>query len=270
MKIYDTFIFFNELELLELRLMTLYNVVDYFVLVEAGTTFTGHVKKYYYENNKQMFEKYSDKIIHVKHGKLPFPVSPKNIIHGYSPNAWGNEFYNRDLISEGIISAQPDDYIMISDVDEIPNPKGIIQGINNNWDRFVMEQKLCYYYVNCLQNQRWHGTVVIKKKFIKTPQDVRNDERKNPRNIILDGGWHYSFLGDADKIRIKLNATAETQVNTSQINNQDHISKCLEDGSDLFFRDGDQRYIKKIVPINEIGHSNLVEWLIKYPNMIKV
>ena len=191
MKIFDCFMFFNELELLELRLMTLYNVVDYFVLVEAGTTFTGNEKEMYYEKNKNLFEKYSDKIIYISVDKLPYS------------DAWENEFYNRNLIIQGLSSANDNDYIIISDVDEIPNPDAILEGINNNYDIFKLKQKLFYYYVNCIQNQEWFGTVVIKKKYIKSPQDARSFSGRNIK-IIDNGGWHYSFLGDKDRIKLKL------------------------------------------------------------------
>jgi len=198
MKIYDCFIFFNEIELLELRLMTLYDFVDYFVLVEAGTTFTGKKKEYYYDNNRELFKKYADKIIYVKMGDLP-----------HVGDAWQNEYANRNAIQYGINEASDEDYIMISDVDEIPNPVAIQQGINRGFDVFTLNQKLFYYYVNCIQKQEWFGTVVTKRKNMKTPQQLRK-MRNHKINVIGDGGWHYSFLGGGERIKAKLEAYAET------------------------------------------------------------
>ena len=77
MGIYDCFIFFNELDLLEIRLSELYNYVDYFVIVEANKTFKGKSKPFYFEENKQKYKKYLDKIIHVKVYDMPkssFPM----------------------------------------------------------------------------------------------------------------------------------------------------------------------------------------------------
>ena len=54
-KIYDCFNFFNELDLLEIRLNTLYDIVDYFVIIESNLTHSGEVKPFYYEDNKSRF-----------------------------------------------------------------------------------------------------------------------------------------------------------------------------------------------------------------------
>lgn len=256
MKIYDCFLFFNELELLELRLMTLYNVVDYFVLVEAGTTFSGNPKELSYENNKTLFEKYSDKIIHVKIDKLPFT------------DAWENEHYNRNLIMSGLTEANDDDYIIISDVDEIPNPETLLFGINKDYDVFSLKQKLFYYFVNCLQNQEWFGTVVIKKKNItslKYTRGMRNDNEIRLNN----GGWHYSFLGGIDRIKLKMASYSYANAHNNGIfNNNEHILKCLETGSDLLNRD-EYMFKKRFISPEEIGHEKLYEWLVKYPQFLK-
>lgn len=257
MKIYDCFIFFNELELLELRLMTLYDVVDYFVIVESSTTFTGKEKEYYYGNNAHLFSKYSDKIIHVKLGKLP-----------YDNDAWNNEYFNRNAILQGITNANEDDYIMVSDVDEIPNPNAILSGINSGYNIFTLKQKLFYYYVNCEQKQIWSGTMIIKRKYLKTPQELRK-MRNNGINNIENGGWHYSFLGGSERIKTKLEAYSETQTNIKTINNEQHIKKCLETGFDLFHRN-EVLFQKKFLKNNELTHPQLSEWLKKYPQMIKI
>jgi beta-1,4-mannosyl-glycoprotein beta-1,4-N-acetylglucosaminyltransferase len=65
MKIIDCFTFYNELKLLEYRLNILYNIVDYFIIVEANQTHQGKSKKLYYNENKNRFEKFQDKIIHI-------------------------------------------------------------------------------------------------------------------------------------------------------------------------------------------------------------
>ena len=64
MRIFDSFIFFNELELLEMRLNILGDVVDKFVLTESPFTVSGNEKPLYYEENKDKFAKWHDKIVH--------------------------------------------------------------------------------------------------------------------------------------------------------------------------------------------------------------
>ena len=71
MKIFDCFCFLNELELLELRLMELYDTVDYFVISEANKTHAGNPKEFIFEKNKKRYKKYLDKIIYVKVTDLP-------------------------------------------------------------------------------------------------------------------------------------------------------------------------------------------------------
>jgi len=257
MKIFDCFTFFNELELLQLRFMTLYNIVDYFIIVEAGTTFTGKKKEFVFENNRTMFEKYLDKVIYLKIEALPFL------------DAWSNEYYSRDYMKNGLTSASDEDYVLLSDVDEIPNPVAILFGINNKMESFKCEQKLCYYYINCLFNNPWHGTVATKKKYI-TSMSMLRKTRGGISNVVKEGGWHYSFLGDVGKIKLKLEAYSETQTNNTKINNSEHILKCLETGEDLFYRDGDKRFVKNFVSIEKINHPELEQWLRIYPNFLKI
>ena len=113
MKIFDCFKFFNELELLELRFMELYDTVDYFVLVEANKTHTGKPKNYIFEENKEKFTQYLDKVIHIKIDDMP-SYSEQDI--------WTAENFQRNCIMRGLVDyAKNGDKIIISDIDEIPN-----------------------------------------------------------------------------------------------------------------------------------------------------
>ena len=109
MKIYDCFVFFNELKLLEFRLSMYYDYVDYFVLCECSKTQRGEDKPYYFEENKILFEKYADKIIHVKADNPPLFKGSDD---------WSIEFYQRNQISQGLKNATDEDLIIISDLDE--------------------------------------------------------------------------------------------------------------------------------------------------------
>ena len=114
MKIYDCFTFYNELDLLDVRLAELYNHVDYFVIVEANTTFTNRSKPFYFNENKERYSKYFDKIIHVKVEDMPNNVDP-----------WANEEFQRNQIMRGLTDATETDIIMVSDVDEIPRASAV-------------------------------------------------------------------------------------------------------------------------------------------------
>ena len=111
-KIVDTFIFYNEIDMLKFRLIELNDYVDYFVLVEATHTFAGNPKKLYFNENKDIFAKYKDKIIHIVVGDIP-----------NTTNASDRERHQRNCIKIGVdrLNLLEKDVIIISDVDEIPN-----------------------------------------------------------------------------------------------------------------------------------------------------
>jgi len=115
--VYDTFIFWKELDVLELRLAELSPVVDRFVLVESPVTFTGLPKPLYYAENRDRFSAYHGKIIHIVGELPPDPAA----------DAWYYEGTSRNLIMEGIRDADPSDTILLSDVDEIPDKRAILE-----------------------------------------------------------------------------------------------------------------------------------------------
>ena len=89
--IFDCFTFNDELELLEIRLNVLKDVVDRFVLVEATKTFTNKSKPLIYEENKDRFKEFADKIIHIVVDDFPDDDNP-----------WARENWQRNKIMEGL------------------------------------------------------------------------------------------------------------------------------------------------------------------------
>ena len=116
MKIYDGFTFFNELDLLEIRLNVLNDVVDYFILVEGSKTFKGEDKPFIFDENKARFAPFLHKIIHIKVVDYPEVdlTQDDNITL-----AWAYENFQRNAIDRGLTDAAQDDVIIISDVDEM-------------------------------------------------------------------------------------------------------------------------------------------------------
>ena len=152
MKIIDCFIFYNELDLLNYRLNVLNDVVDYFILVEATHTHAGHKKELFYDNNKSMFSKFHDKIIHVVVDDLPYKFP--NIDYEQKQQ-WVNEKFQRNCGVRGlgpIPDLRHDDYIIIADVDEIPDPL-VLHKIKNNSVSFSVRLEVCalemhFYFYN--------------------------------------------------------------------------------------------------------------------------
>lgn len=202
----DCFTFFNELDLLEIRLEELDDVVDYFVLVEAGKTQSLLDKPFYFEENKDRYAKFLDKIVHVK-------------VEDYPDNRtdlWQMENHQRNCILRGLaqLSLDDSDIIMISDLDEIPRKSTI----NSIKERYLIDeigamsfvQDFYAYFLNlkCI-NQHWVGTVAASYSIVQSekPQGLRR--MKDFLARIPDAGWHFSWLGGAEAVWKKANSCIE-------------------------------------------------------------
>ena len=226
MKIIDCFIFYNELELLEARLQELYDTVDYFILVEGVLTFTGKQKPLYYEQNKHLFSKYNDKIIHLIADNYPD-----------TDNAWHREFYQRRFIHNGIktLSLDPNDILIISDVDEIPNGD-LIRRIKNNTFQiendsiYSLTMSLYYYNIEWTTNRKWNAVKLLSSKKYNCYEDPQKIRECTYKYSINYAGWHISYFGDINFIVNKLESYSETQTNTNEFKNSDFLNNCISKG----------------------------------------
>ena len=225
MKIFDCFMYFDEEQVLDLRLNVLYQNVDYFVIVESTYNHKGEKRNLLFNSKK--FEKFSDKIIYLVYDKIPQLVEPiketdneKEKDGKYIMNALYRENAQRDFILEGLKSAKKDDLILISDVDEIPKLSSVnLNQIKN--EIILFKQDMFYYKYNLsLPNFKWTGTKAVKRKNLVSPQWLRNvKDRKYPFyridtffsdkkyidiKIINDGGWHFSNIKSPEMIEHKL------------------------------------------------------------------
>ncbi len=208
MKIYDCFMYWDEDLLLDLRMNILNKVVDYFVIVEGNKTWQNNTKKFKFKIEK--FKKFKKKIIYVKVDDLPDGKNP-----------WLRENFQRNCISRGLQKAREEDLIMISDLDEIPNPS-VIKLFKATMRYAVFQQKLYYYKLN-LQSETdplWLGTRICIKKYLKSPQWLRELKfKKRPfwridklrlNNILENGGWHFCNLKSPKKLLYKYKNVCET------------------------------------------------------------
>ena len=226
-KIYDCFPFFNELEMLELRFSELYDYVDKFVLVEATKTFQSNPKPLYFQENKDKFKAFSDKIIHVVVEDLPVSDVPMQ-----------NEIYQRNCILRGLSDCAASDIIIISDVDEIPRAAAFNSYRNNDmYDITKMDQKISYYFINCLADAPWRLAFIASYHNIKNKDlsKIRNT-KVNSRMIIPNGGWHFSYMGGVDGIIKKIEAFSHDDLNTADYKDREWLINCISKGEDLFGR----------------------------------
>jgi len=255
MKIYDVFTFFNELDLLEMRLNILDEQVDYFVIIEATETFSGLPKKLFFEENKDKFKNYKHKIIH--HVTNNTPVDKNDLRQRLTSNKasdldreiinnaltssnvppgqihWLKEFYQKESIKKALVNLADDDICFISDVDEIWNPDVKIDYSRD--DIFKLRQYVYSYYLNNRSNEPWGGTLMTKYKNIR--DNCLNHLRtpsKTKYKYVKNGGWHFTNMGGADQIRKKLESYGHQEFNNEEI--KSHLEEKISNNEDFIGR----------------------------------
>jgi beta-1,4-mannosyl-glycoprotein beta-1,4-N-acetylglucosaminyltransferase len=286
MKVYDCFCFFNELDILELRLNILNDYVDYFVISEASVTHTGEYKPYYFDENKERFSKFLGKIIHLKIEDTPndfinLPIIDYSTPDGkclsdinefiktqtmrfnrYTQPNYGRDFYQKECIRRGLINCNDDDIIISSDCDEIPNPDIIknIQEIISEDNFYMLNQKTYYYYINILKETEWKGSRIGFYKNLKNYSF--NELRANKQINIDNGGWHFSFMGGPEKVKLKIKSYSANDLATNHV--IQNIENNINNNIDPFFRG-----CLTLVNIDETYPKYLLDNLEKYKHMVK-
>ena len=225
MKIYDCFMYFDEDIVLEVRLNFLDKFVDKFVIIESKYNHKGELRTPLFNINK--FEKFKDKIIYILTNDIPPGIEEINTEDNQGEiyrksifNAWKRENLQRNQIQKGLIDANKEDWIIISDLDEIPNlPEVNLKNIKNYLIFF--KQHMMYYKFNLkLDDYIWVGSKACKFKNLKSPQWIRDIKdrkynwwrvdtyfsKRKYGNILFveNGGWHFSYLKNPKDIEKKL------------------------------------------------------------------
>lgn len=232
MKIYDCFMFSDENLLLDLRLNSLNDFVDKFIIVEAAYLHNGESKKLNFDINN--FKKFKDKIHYIIVEDQPPKIVPfkkedsktkeseKKII-----NSIMRDNFQREQLMKGLKNLENEDLIILSDLDEIPDLNKLnLNEINN--EIIIFKQKMFYYKFNLhYENFEWFGSKAVKKKNFISPQWLRNiKSKKYPlwrldtffsknkyTNIkfIENGGWHFTCIKKPADIHKKLLTFAHHQ-----------------------------------------------------------
>lgn len=293
MKIYDCFTFFNELELLELRLESLYDVVDRFAIVEADKTHANEPKPFNFYENIRAYEKYLPKIEYVMDTSV---VAYKGV------GDWSIENNQRNNIMKGLGDAAPDDLIMISDADEFPDP-AIVKTIRDSFtdknkrvdlvafydtapytrgklvpfhcgmriNDFLDLSPISFHLRSYLYYFDWQsklpceGTSLCKFKHLKSPQELRATRKGLPR--IVNGGWHFSYMGGVKRITEKMQAAVEDVELFHE--NKKYLDKAFVEeamASGKYFHTA-----AKFVPcdVSKIKLPALKKFLEKYPHFVR-
>ena len=247
-KIYDGFIFYNELELLEIRLNELKDVVDYHIVVEAYSTFSGNPKPFVFDENKELFKDFLHKIFYVQIQKFN------------SDMCWHREFEQRNAIAVGLQNADKQDVIMVGDIDELPAPAAIkeaVKELSKTNQTQCLETQLYFYGLNykCSNNPIWPAPSLCYVKDLVSPQVLRTNQG-DKYNRIKKGGWHFSYLGGLDKIKSKIESYSHTDMNTDEIKDDNRLLRLINEGKSII--PGCTRLFEKI----EINYDNSPRYLV--------
>jgi len=225
MKIFDCFMFYDEEMLLDVRLNTLDKFIDKFIVVESKFTHSGKKRDLLFDIKK--YQKFKDKINYLVVESLPKDIEA---INSYDAddikeskiilNAYRREHHQRNSILNLLKSAEPNDQIIISDVDEIPNLENI--NFNDIKNKIILfNQKMFYYKFNLiLENMNWYGSKSCKKKNLISPQWLRDvkdkkypiwridalfsEKKYSDVFFVQDGGWHFTNIKTPEEIDKKL------------------------------------------------------------------
>lgn len=246
MRVFDCFNFFNELELLEVRLKELDPIIDIFVIAESELTFKGKPKELYFHNYRERFSRYASKIRHIVIRDNPDTDDP-----------WIRQEHQRECLRRGFFDAAPDDIVMISDLDEIPSRSGVRRAIAAGGIRYL-ETQLFYQSLNLMteSGRTWTATFAGPRSEIDAlPNftDVRRSRCTNgaPRDrVIPHAGWHFSSVGGVEALQTKLSAISENSPEVLAMNNTPYLAKHIEDRI-LFFSG------EKLVPVSPLENFPL-------------
>ena len=248
--IYDCFQFFNELDILKIRLHVLSPVVDRFVISEATETFSGLKKPLYYEENKAMFAEFEDKIIHVV-----VDDTPQGGTHE-------RDTFQKNAVTRGLAGCTDDDIVIFSDLDEIPNPDKIREILQNFQEDKIYHfaQRLFYCYLNMeevsgsllssagefegVARKKWIGTKMLSYKLLRAQHlllgELRFPERKEIGIRVDDGGWHFGYMGGhgekdiRKRVQEKVVSAAHQEYNSKHV--LSNVTDQIKDGKDIFGR----------------------------------
>ena len=221
MNIYDCFMYFDEDLLLDLRLNVLDKFVKKFVIAESAYLHSGKKKKLNFDINK--YSKFKDKIIYLVVDDLPQGLKSINLNEDLADknkkildNSLKRENFQRNYLINGLKECEEEDLVLLSDVDEIPN----LEKFNPKKKISLFEQNVFYYKFNLKQpNFKWLGTRATKKKYLHSPQWLRNIKGKiyplwridllfskkkyTNLEIIKDGGWHFTSVKTPEDLFFK-------------------------------------------------------------------
>ncbi len=218
--IYDGFMFFNEFEILELRLHEMAGIVDKFIIVESSITHSGQPKTMALRPNLARFEKFLSKITLVE--VLDTPVGTVT---------WNREDFQRNAMMRGIPQgASPTDLLIVGDVDEIVKAE-TLRKILPVREPLSLKMRSYGGYLNARSGDWMHAKVTpLSALRNKTPNQIRHTAFRQ----VEDAGWHFSYSGGPDKIHEKMSAFSHQEPGVQKWNDLERLRRDIPQGIGVF------------------------------------
>ena len=248
----DAFIFFDEKELVELRIKYLNSIIDFFVVVEANITHQGKKKDWNFpkilKNNLKEFS-----------GKIQYHqlnIDPEKIKNEESwiiddvkgDDNWRIENFQRNYIKTACRKFSNEDILIISDVDEIPSKLKLEFIKSCDFKKIApvaLDQHLFHIDCNFLSLESWRGSIVTTMQICNAFSPHQFRRSRNRISHFTDSGWSFSSFGGPNKVKEKLESIAHKEFNNDKFKNVDHIMNCQKTGADLFHRKVQKKKIEK-------------------------
>jgi hypothetical protein len=227
MTVYDCTMFHWEFDMLELRMKELWNVVDYFCVTESEVDHRGNPRELALTNNLDKFDWAKEKLV----------VNVSKDLHGAN-TTWDREKYQRfeslaHVLRKFENNIKDEDLFLISDTDEIFKSESVSDIIGNN-GIFTFQMHMYYYYYN-LYISEWYLAKAITANHLMNPNDLRMIHPQIT-NVIKDGGWHFSYIGEPEQIQYKLKTFAHDELDRPEFTDIYNIKNAIENKKDLFGR----------------------------------
>jgi glycosyltransferase involved in cell wall biosynthesis len=248
MKVIDSFMFFNEFDMLKLRLNYLNNIVDHFIISESNYTHSGKPKPYYLDQIwNDLPPVIRNKIIRVKYNPDISTINiPSNVTECDLENGnWKLEREQRNLITQQLSQFSPHDLFMVSDVDEIPRKEVIKNFTGTRFDEdfcYAARCEMFYFNFTTFSHANCPGTVFTSvENALKKGCDYLRGNRFELFPVEF-GGWHFTYLGDVNQIKDKLESFAHQEYNKDQYKDEQNILKAIKTRTDLFQREHEKTF----------------------------
>lgn len=286
-KVYCAFQFFNELDILKIKIEELYNVVDYFVVSESTKTHSGNSKPLYFKENQHLFMKYMNKIIYQKVTDTPDDYSNLDSIpsreygynvainkikaHTHYPKnvlSYCRDSFEKEILIRPLMHCSDDDIIILGDCDEIPKASSVLHVIKdfNVNNVYRLQHDFYWYYLNVIKSdETWFGNMIMSYKMFKDNSFCAMRDNKNGN--VFNAGWHFSYQKGIDSIKHKIESWGEQSLNQDWVKNsiKNNVENCLTSGVDLF---GRPAKFEKINITYETHPKYLVEHKEEFKDMI--